>query len=100
MVQKVSGSQVPGVIQKGQTSFAAKSPAMGHGSVAFTLSKYASFVPDHGGTAVGLDETLGEHQEVIRTRSAMFSQHGKPPRGSNEPCLGQDECDRLRRVDS
>jgi len=45
---------------------------MGHSSVAFTLSRYASFVPNYGDTAVGLDEALGEPQEVIRTRSAMF----------------------------
>ncbi len=45
---------------------------MGYCSVAFTLSKYASFVPNYGDTAVGLDEALGEPQEIIRTRSAMF----------------------------
>jgi integrase len=33
--------------------------AMGHSSVAFTLSKYASFIPNYGDTAVGLDEALG-----------------------------------------
>jgi integrase len=32
--------------------------AMGHSSIAFTLSKYASFVPNYGDTAVGLDEAL------------------------------------------
>ena len=32
--------------------------ATGHSSIAFTLSKYASFVPNYGGTAVGLDEAL------------------------------------------
>jgi hypothetical protein len=45
---------------------------MGYCSVTFTLSKYASFVPNYGDTAVGLDEALGEPQEIIRTRSAMF----------------------------
>ena len=33
--------------------------AMGHSSVAFTLTKYASYVPYYGDTAVGLDEALG-----------------------------------------
>jgi integrase len=33
--------------------------AMGHSSVAFTLSKYASYIPTYGDTAVGLDEALG-----------------------------------------
>jgi integrase len=32
--------------------------AMGHSSVAFTLSKYASYIPNYGDTAVGLDEAL------------------------------------------
>jgi integrase len=32
--------------------------AMGHSSVAFTLTKYASFVPNYGDTAVGLDDAL------------------------------------------
>jgi len=32
--------------------------AMGHSSVAFTLSKYASHVPNYGDTAHGLDEAL------------------------------------------
>jgi integrase len=32
--------------------------AMGHSSVAFTLSKYASYIPNFGDTAVGLDEAL------------------------------------------
>jgi integrase len=33
--------------------------AMGHSSVAFTLSKYASYIPNYGDTAVGMDEALG-----------------------------------------
>ncbi len=33
--------------------------AMGHSSVAFTLSKYASYIPNYCDTAVGLDEALG-----------------------------------------
>jgi integrase len=33
--------------------------AMGHSSFAFTLSKYASFVPNYDDTVVGLDEVLG-----------------------------------------
>jgi hypothetical protein len=32
---------------------------MGHSSVAFALSKYASFVPTYGDTAVESDEALG-----------------------------------------
>jgi len=33
--------------------------AMGHSSVAFTLQKYASFMPNYGDTANGLDDALG-----------------------------------------
>ena len=33
--------------------------AMGHSSVAFTLIKYASYIPNYGDTAIGLDEALG-----------------------------------------
>jgi integrase len=33
--------------------------AMGHSSVAFTLTKYASYIPNYGDTAIGLDEALG-----------------------------------------
>jgi len=33
--------------------------AMGQSSVAFTLSEYASYIPNYGDTAVGLDEALG-----------------------------------------
>jgi integrase len=36
--------------------------AMGHSSVAFTLSKYASYIPNYGDTAVGMDEALGSSQ--------------------------------------
>jgi integrase len=36
--------------------------AMGHSSVAFTLSKYASYIPNYGDTAAGLDEALGQAQ--------------------------------------
>jgi integrase len=36
--------------------------AMGHSSVAFTLSKYASYIPNYSDTAVGLDEALGSSQ--------------------------------------
>ncbi len=32
--------------------------AMGHSSVAFTLQKYASFIPNYGDTANGLDKAL------------------------------------------
>ena len=34
--------------------------AMGHSSVAFTLSKYASYIPNYGDTAIGMDEALGQ----------------------------------------
>ena len=33
--------------------------AMGHSSVAFTLTKYASYIPNFGDTTIGLDEALG-----------------------------------------
>ncbi len=33
--------------------------AMGHSSVAFTLQKYASYIPNYGDTAQGMDEALG-----------------------------------------
>ncbi len=32
--------------------------AMGHSSVAFTLSRYASYIPDYGDTADGMDAAL------------------------------------------
>lgn len=37
--------------------------AMGHGSVAFTLQKYASFIPNYGDTANRLDDVLGSGGE-------------------------------------
>lgn len=46
--------------------------AMGHSSVAFTLQKYASFIPNYGDTANGLDDAL-EGQEESRTSERRAS---------------------------
>ena len=59
---------------------------MRHGSVAFTLSKYASFVPNYGDMAVGLDEALGGHPHTV---SNVPPSMGNRPAGVAKHELGK-----------